>query len=123
MASVVALLPWAGAALPRWSAAALLLPTAAVLTQVAAYRAVSDPTAAIPAVPVLPLPPVEAGPLFDEASTEGATAMRARAAELAATLPEGATVTVERRPHGREGELVWPLKVARPDVKFEIVAP
>jgi hypothetical protein len=123
MASVVALLPWAGAVLPRWSATALVIPTAALLTQVAAYRAHADPTAGVPALPVLPLPPVEAGPLFDEASTEGATALRAEAAALAQTLPEGATVTVERRPHGREGELVWPLRVARPDVTFEVVAP
>ncbi len=119
-ASVVAVLPWAGAALPRWSAAALLVPTLAVLTQVAAYRAGADPTAQVPAVPVLPLPPVAAGPLFDESSTEDATAMRTRALELAETLPPDATVTLERRPHGREGETAWPLRVLRPDVRIDV---
>lgn len=123
MAPVVALLPWAGAALPRWSASVLLIPTAALLTQVAAYRAQADPTARVPKLPVMPHPPVAAGPLFDESSTEDATALRAQATELARSLPAGATVTVERRPHGREGELVWPLRVARPDINFEVVAP
>lgn len=123
MASVVALLPWAGAALPRWGAAGLLWPTIAVITQVAAHRALADPTAGVPGVPVLSVPPIAAGPLFDESSTEGATALRAEAAALAISLPEGATVTVERRPHGREGELVWPLRIARPDVRFEVVSP
>ena len=123
MASLVALLPWAGAILPRWTGALLLVPTLALLTQVAAHRSEADPTAEVPDIPVLPMPVVDAGPLFDESSTEGATAMRAEAARLADSLPEGATVTVERRPHGREGELVWPLRVARPDVQFEIVAP
>ena len=123
MASVLALLPWAGAAVARRWAAVLLLPTAALLTQVSAYRATADPTARVPTLPTVPIPPVDAQPLFDESSTEGATALRAEAAALATTLPEGATVTVERRPHGREGELVWPLRVARPDVRFEIVSP
>jgi len=123
MASIVSLLPWVGSALPRRWAAVLLLPTAALLTQVSAYRAIADPTARVPTLPTVPLPPVDAQPLFDESSTEGATALRAEAAALAATLPEGATVTVERRPHGREGELVWPLRVARPDLRFEIVSP
>lgn len=119
-ASVIALLPWAGAALPRWAAALLLVPTFAVLTQVADYRRTADPTADVPAVPVVPLPPVATGPLFDEASTEDATAMRARAYELAETLPPDATITLERRPHGREGETAWPLRVLRPDVRIEV---
>ncbi|MEC8422691.1 MAG: hypothetical protein VX000_02875, partial [Myxococcota bacterium] len=87
MASMVALLPWAGALLPRWSAALLVFPTAALLTQVAAHRSEADPTADVPTLPVLPLPVVDAGPLFDESSTEGATALRAKAAELATSLP------------------------------------
>jgi hypothetical protein len=37
---------------------------------------------------------------------------------MAETLPFGATVTVDRRPHGREGELVWPLLQRRPDVQI-----
>ena len=79
--------------------------------------------AAVPDVPVISIPQVDAGPLFDESSTEDATALRAQAKELARTLPTGATVTVTRRPHGREGELVWPLRVARPDIKFEYTNP
>lgn len=123
MASIVALLPWAGALLPRWTAALLVLPTVALLTQVGAHRAMADPTADVPTLPVVPIPAVDAGSLFDESSTDDATALRAKATALAESLPEGATVTIERRPHGREGELVWPLKVFRPDVRFEIVAP
>jgi hypothetical protein len=42
---------------------------------------------------------------------------------LARTLPEGATHRVERRSHGREGELVWPLRVLRPDIQIEILDP
>jgi hypothetical protein len=122
-ASMLALLPWVGALVPRPTAALLLVPTFAVLSQVASYRAQADPTALVPAVPVLPIPPVGAGALFDEASTEGATALRAEAHQLAQSLPQGATVTVERRAHGREGELVWPLRVLRPDVKIEVIAP
>jgi hypothetical protein len=46
--------------------------------------------------------------------------MREEAARMAAELPTGATVRVPRRAHGREGELIWPLRVARPDVRVVI---
>jgi len=67
-------------------------------------------------VPVLGWPLVGADELFEQCSTDGATALRRHAAELAKTLPPGATVQVVRRRDGREGELAWPLRVARPDV-------
>ena len=67
-------------------------------------------------VEVVPWPEVDARALFDESSTEGASTLRAQALKLAETLPFGDTVTVERRPHGREGELVWPLLALRPDL-------
>ena len=122
-AAVVAALPLAGAMLPRWSALLLLLPTAALVSQVAAERADRDPQAMVPLPVELRWPPVDARMLFDEASTDGATALRLEAARLAETLPPGATVTVTRRPHGREGELTWPLMVARPDVEIVRVDP
>lgn len=122
-AAMVAALPWAGAVLPAFLAPLLLPLSVAVITQVGAERAARDPTARVPAVPVLSWPPVDAAAIFEDSSTDGATALRQRAAELAEELPRGATVTVQRRPHGREGELLWPLKVARPDLRFELVPP
>ncbi len=114
--AVLALLPWAGLALPRGFEALLLVPTAALITQVGAYRAVEDPLSGVPEYPTLVFPDVDARALFDEASTRDATGMRAEAEALARTLPQGARHAVRRLPHGREGELVWPLKVLRPDV-------
>ncbi len=118
--AVVVLLPWAGLALPRVFSLLLLVPTVALITQVGAHRDVMDPEAGVPDYPSLTFPPVDARALFDDASTRGATALRREAHELARTLPPGATVTVRRRPHGREGELVWPLRVLRPDVRIEV---
>jgi hypothetical protein len=114
--SLVALLPFAMRVVPAGVEVVALWPAAALMTQVAAYRAVADPHAQVPGVPVVAVPLVDARTLFDEASTEDATGMREEAARLAESLPFGATHIVERRPHGREGELVWPLRVARPDV-------
>lgn len=126
LAAVVAIaLPWVGRLLPgRWLVLPVLLllwPTAAVITQVSAERATRDPQAQVPALPVVAVPAVDAAALFDEASTDDATALRALAAELAESLPPGATLRVRRRPHGREGELLWPLQVARPDLRIERV--
>ncbi|RME27792.1 MAG: hypothetical protein D6798_03785 [Deltaproteobacteria bacterium] len=118
--AVVIALPFVGRLLPGRllpvAVTALLWPTTAVVTQVAAERARRDPLAGVPAWPVVEVPAVDAAALFDESSTDGATALRNQAFELAASLPPGATVTVRRRPHGREGELVWPLRTLRPDV-------
>ena len=121
--SLCALLPWVGAVVPRGTSALLLWPALALVTQVAAERERQDPRAEPHTGLVVPTPRVDARVLFDEASTEGATELRQRAMELAETLPPGATVTVERRAHGREGELTWPLAVRRPDVRVEVVDP
>jgi len=115
-AAVIAALPLAGHVLPRWGALVLLVPTLALFTQLGAERRSMDPAARVPVVPVLRSPAVDARALFDESSTEDATTLRAEAVQLAETLPHGATVTVTRRAHGREGELTWPLMVLRPDV-------
>jgi len=115
-AALAAALPWLGAAWPRGLEGLMLWPTAALVTQVAAYRAEADPEAGVPVVEVVPWPEVDARALFDESSTDGASTLRAQALKLAETLPFGDTVTVERRPHGREGELVWPLLALRPDL-------
>lgn len=116
--AVLVLLPWAGLAVPRVFAAVLLVPTIALVTQVGAFRDVADPDAGVPGYPTLTFPEIDARALFDDASTPGATSLRAEAQALARSLPEGAVVEVERRPHGREGELVWPLRVLRPDVQI-----
>jgi len=126
-AAVVAALPACGSRLPRPLVLLLALvglgASAAVISQVGAERAARDPQAEVPALPVLPWPEVDARALFDEASTDGATALRQAAARLATELPAGATVRVRCRAHGREGELTWPLRVARPDLRIEVVGP
>jgi len=117
---VVPALLWIGIAVPKVTAAVFLIPTLAVLTQVADYRHHMDRDADIPRLEPLEMPAVDARLLFDESSTRDATRMRNKAAELARELPQGATYEVSRRSHGREGELVWPLKVARPDVRIVV---
>lgn len=111
---------WAGLLVPRPVALTLVLPTLALISQVGLYRQDMDRGAQVPPLPLLDLPPVDARELFDESSTRDATRMREEAAELARDLPQGATLRVSRRPHGREGELVWPLRVARPDVRITV---
>ena len=119
-ASLAALCPYAGALLPGWSGLLGLVPAAAVITQVGAFRASADPLAGVPALPVLASPAVDARALFEESSVAGASAMRLRAAQLAEEAPPGSVIEVEPLPHGREGELLWPLRVARPDLRFVI---
>jgi hypothetical protein len=111
---------WAGLVVPRPLAAILLIPSIALVSQVGLYRAQMDRGAVVPPLPLLETPAVDARLLFDEASTADATRMRQEAARLAAELPQGATWKVSRRPHGREGELAWPLRVARPDVRIVV---
>ncbi|MFM2247015.1 MAG: hypothetical protein RL071_3089 [Pseudomonadota bacterium] len=115
---LAAALPWLGRRWPLGLEGAQLWPAAALITQVAAHRAAADPAAGVPRLPVVAAPAVDARALFDEASTEGASTLRAEGLQMAETLPFGATVTVDRRPHGREGELVWPLRQRRPDVQI-----
>ena len=115
---LAAALPWLGRRWPLGLEGLGLWISAALVTQVAAFRAEADPAAGVPTLPVLSLPRVDARALFDESSTADATSLRAEGLRLAETVPWGGTVTVERRPHGREGELVWPLRVRRPDVQI-----
>ena len=117
---VVPALLWIGIAVPRVLSIVLVIPTLALLTQLADYRHQMDPDALIPRLTPLTVPAVDSRLLFDESSTEGATRMRNKAAQLAVELPQGATYEIRRRPHGREGELVWPLRVARPDVRIVV---
>ncbi len=97
----------------------LLWPTFAVLTQVATVRSSLDTEAYVPDVPMVAWPQVDARPIFDACSTEDATHLRNMAWQLAAVAPEGSTVVTEALPDGREGELFWPLRVLRPDLKFQ----
>lgn len=124
-ASLAALLPFIGLPLrgARRSIAAalpLLWASSALVTQLALERARQDPEASVPLTWALSLPNVDAEALFDECSTRGATAMRREAGELARSLPVGATVEVEHRVHGREGELTWPLRIQRPDLQIRV---
>jgi hypothetical protein len=118
-AAVVAALPFLGQALGARVAPAMLWPTLALLTQLSVHRAQQDPEAQVLRVAQVPFP-VDTRALFDQCSTVGATALRAEAFRLAESLPEGAVIQVTPRLHGREGELVWPLRVLRPDVRVEL---
>jgi hypothetical protein len=123
-APVVAALPYVGMILPRpaivWAATLVFLwPTAAMLTQVAHVRSVLDPDARVPDVMVVEWPEVDARTIFSACSTEGATRMREVALQLVETAPQGVTIITEALPDGREGELFWPLRVLRPDLKVQ----
>ena len=104
--------------------ACLLLswPTAALMTQLAQYRAEQDPMAQVPGALIAPFP-IDVRPLFDACSTPDATRMRLLAEQIAEVAPHGATITTPARPDGREGELFWPLQVLRPDIKVQAQAP
>jgi len=97
----------------------LLWPTMALLTQLSSVRAELDAEAQIPQVPVVSWPSVDARPIFYACSTEDATHLRNMALQLAAVAPQGSTIVTEALPDGREGELFWPLRVLRPDLKFQ----
>ena len=121
-AVLLAGLPFAGAVLrdPRLVGAAcgiMTWATVALLTQVGASRAALDAHAHVPRLPVLEWPAVEADAIFRTCSTDDATRLRQLATQLAEVAPLGSTIITEARPDGREGELFWPLKVLRPDLK------
>jgi len=104
----------------RYLVAALALwPTFALVTQLAHVRSSLDEEAAVPDVLLVSWPAVDARPIFDACSTEGATHLRNMAWQLAAVAPEGSTVITDALPDGREGELFWPLLVLRPDLKVQ----
>lgn len=119
-AVLVPLSLWAGVVVPRPLSLVLVVPTVALVCQVGVYRAEMDRGAVVPRLPVLDVPAVDARLLFDESSTRDATVMRQEAARLAEELPANAPYEIQRRPHGREGEVVWPLRVARPDVRIVV---
>lgn len=91
---------------------------AAALSQLGAVRAVEEGRVAPWAAP---WPDTRATTRFEDYGLCGANELRAMAAELAETTPSGATITVLRLRDGREGELVWPLLAARPDLRVERV--
>ena len=121
----VVALPYVGQMLrrDRWVALvtiAGLWPTAALLSQLGAERATLDPQAVVPDLPVIAIPVVEVRPIFDSCSTEGATRLRNLAHQLAEVAPPGSTIITDALPDGREGELFWPLRVMRPDLKVSV---
>jgi len=121
----VVALPFVGMLLRSRRAIALVClacswPTWALLSQLGAERGRLDTEAQVPSGFVLKWPPVEVRPLFDACSTEDATRLRNLAFQLAEVAPEGSTIITEPRPDGREGELFWPLRVLRPDLKVAV---
>ena len=119
---MVAALPFLGVILrdPRLvglCCGAMTWASVALLTQVGASRAALDSHAHVPSVPILKWPAVEADAIFQTCSTEDATRLRELAKQLAEVAPPGSTIITDPRPDGREGELFWPLKVLRPDLK------
>jgi hypothetical protein len=116
--AIVASLPWVGAWAPSWSSLLLAWPTLALLSQLAALRADLDPLSAPPSPFLISPPRIEVQPLFDNASTPDASELREDASHLADILEPGQSFTIERRLHGREGELLWPLQVLRTDLEI-----
>jgi hypothetical protein len=121
----VAALPFVGLMLQqdRWVALVTIMglwPSAAVLSQLGAERAALDPQALVPDLPVIGIPVVEVRPIFDSCSTKGATRLRNLAYQLAEVAPPGSTIVTDALPDGREGELIWPLRVMRPDLKVSV---
>ena len=129
-APVIASLPWVGLFLAPPSrgfsrllfAGALLWVSAALFTQVGEERTRQDPTSHPPSLPIVPLS-IDTRAIFVDCSTPNATQMRNEAAQLAQTLPHGAEIAVEKRVNSGEGELIWPLKAARPDIVITLVEP
>ncbi|HCH64653.1 MAG: hypothetical protein CL927_18545 [Deltaproteobacteria bacterium] len=119
-AALVPITLWAGLIVPRPLGLVLVVPTVALISQVGMYRGEMDRGVRVPPLPMLDIPRVDPRLLFDESSTRDATLMRLEAHRLAETLPPDATYEIRRRPHGREGELAWPLRVARPDVRIVV---
>lgn len=122
--SFVVVLPFLGTWIRtrRATITAVLLgawPTLALLTQLGAERAERDTDAWVPTVPVVALPAIDVGPIFDACSVDDATRWRNLAIQLAEVAPKGSTIIAEALPDGREGELFWPLRVLRPDVKVQ----
>lgn len=123
-AAFIAALPFAGLVLksPRVTAVAVLIglwPTVALMTQLGAERASRDASAWVPSVPVVSVPSVDAGPIFNSCSTDDATRLRNLAIQLAEVAPKGSTIITDALPDGREGELFWPLRALRPDLKVQ----
>jgi len=121
----VVALPFVGLMLRqgRWMAVVSIVglwPTAALLSQLGTARAALDPQAVVPDLPVIAFPVVEVRPIFDSCSTEGATRLRNLALQLAEVAPPGSTIITDALPDGREGELFWPLRVMRPDLKVSV---
>jgi len=124
-AAFIAALPFLGLILRKRLAVTTLSllclwPSAALITQLATVRAAQDPQAQLPSVMEVTWPKVDAAPLFQACSTEGATRLRNLAVQLAEVAPEGSTIITEPRSDGREGELFWPLRVLRPDLKVAV---
>ena len=95
-------------------ALAFLWPSLALASAVGTLRATED------SIPVPPLVPGAAGidavPLFEDASVCGATQLAVLAEQIAEEAPKQSEVIVVRLRDGREGDLTWPLTVARPDL-------
>ena len=122
--SFVCMLPFLGVWLRsnRLTAIGALLglwPTLALLTQLNAERGARDTMARLPSVPVVAWPAVDTGPLFNACSVDDATRWRQLAIQLAEVAPIGSTIVADQLPDGREGELLWPLRVLRPDLKVD----
>ena len=120
----VCMLPFLGAwiqshRLIRLGALVGLWPTFALLTQLAAERSDRDPMARVPPVPLIAAPAIDVGPIFNTCSVDDATRWRHLAIQLAEVAPLGSTIIADQLPDGREGELLWPLRVLRPDLKVD----
>jgi hypothetical protein len=106
----------AGVGISRWKWIPFLFlwPCLAFSSQLGDLRNTEEGTAARPSLPwVLP---IDVEPSFEEGSVCGGKALRAMAKRLIQELPPNAEVAALRLRDGRESELFWKLRVARPDL-------
>jgi len=107
----------AGVGLSRkiWAPFLFLWPCLAFCSQLGALRASEEGMSPRPELGWVR--PINVEPSFEEGGVCGGKELRSMAKGLIERLPEGAEVAAIRLRDGRESELFWKLRVARPDLR------
>jgi hypothetical protein len=115
-AGTVGITVLAGVALSRWKWAPFLFvwPCLAFATQLGDLRSTEEGTSPRPQLSWLR--PINVEPAFEDGAICGGKELRKIAKKLVKSLPENAEVAAIRLRDGRESELFWKLRVARPDL-------
>ncbi len=120
--ATVPLVLLAGVSLARIPWAALLgaWPALALVSQVAGLRALEED---LPPKPMLLFPGLnDVTPQYRDISVCGGAELARLAERLAEEMPTDSEVVALRLRDGREGDLFWPLKAARPDLKLTVLS-